>query len=265
MRRLALAAVALVAVSTAAAAQSPQSKRFYLALGDSQAYGVQPGKIGQPPAKFDTGYVDIVAARLRALNPALKVVNYSCPGESTVTFARGGCTWLAEGRKLHNPFRGSQLRAALAFLKAHRGQVSPITFTLWGNDIVPAFDSCPPKNFRACVGTRAPKVIADFAARFGSILRQLREAAPTARIVVTGPWNFDPDQPELTTPLWHPLLVAMRRESTGARATFVDLLPAFNRSKARLCAYSFICSAGDPHPTDAGYRAIAAAILRALA
>ena len=111
-------------MSAAAAAQRPKPQRYYLALGDSLAYGVQPDKVsrGLPPSAFDTGYVDIVAARLRALNPRLEVVNFGCPGESSVTFTRGGCPWLAEGRKLHDAFRSVQLQAALAFLRAHPGR-----------------------------------------------------------------------------------------------------------------------------------------------
>jgi hypothetical protein len=35
------------------------------------------------------------------------------------------------------------------------------------------------------------------------------------------------------------------------------------RAKARICALTFICSKGDPHPTDAGYRAMATAFLAA--
>jgi hypothetical protein len=47
------------------------------------------------------------------------------------------------------------------------------------------------------------------------------------------------------------------------------MLPAFNPSgsvtkeKARICALTFICSQSDGHPTDDGYRAMAAAVLAA--
>ena len=263
-----LGAATLLAVSAAGAAQSSRPKHYYLALGDSQAYGVQPTKIGRPPAAFNTGYVDLFAARLRGTNPKFELVNYSCPGESTRTFARGGCPWLAEGRKLHDPFGGSQLDAAIAFLKAHRGQVSPITITLWGNDVVPPFDTCG-KRLVACVRARSAQVIAAFEARLGPILHRLRAAAPGAVILVTGPWNFDEEHPELTTPLFGPLDAAMRRRAAAVNARFVDLLTAFNSgspaaAKARLCAWTYICS-GDPHPTDLGYRMIARAVERAWA
>ena len=35
---------------------------------------------------------------------------------------------------------------------------------------------------------------------------------------------------------------------------------ASRRQKARICALTFVCPSGDPHPTDAGYRAMAAAV-----
>ena len=51
------------------ASSSPQS--YYLALGDSIAYGFQPAKAkaGLAPSKFNTGYVDVFAARLRTIAP----------------------------------------------------------------------------------------------------------------------------------------------------------------------------------------------------
>src|SRR4029079_1373341 len=96
----------LVSVAATAALgpvyQTPQA--YYLALGDSLAYGMQPDKAaaGAPPARYDTGYVDVFAARLRKLTPKLQVVNYGCPGESLTTFAKGRCPWLTGARKLHD-------------------------------------------------------------------------------------------------------------------------------------------------------------------
>src|SRR5262245_18377386 len=97
-----LAAGSLLVIAAEGAAVEQTPKTFYLALGDSIAYGIQPGKAdrGLPPSGYRTGYVDVFAARLRKLSPKLRVVNYSCPGESTITYVRGSCPWLAEGRKL---------------------------------------------------------------------------------------------------------------------------------------------------------------------
>ena len=47
------------------------------------------------------------------------------------------------------------------------------------------------------------------------------------------------------------------------------MLPIFNppghgrKQQPRLCALTFICSKSDPHPTDAGYRALADAFMTA--
>ncbi len=247
--------------------QSPQS--YYLALGDSIAYGLQPDKYdrGLPPSGYRTGYVDVFAKRLRQIAPSIRVVNYSCPGESTVSFVHGGCPWLAEGRKLHDPFRGTQMKAALAFLAAHRGKVSPITIHLWGNDIDPVAEAC--RGDFACIKKRAPAAIAHIAARLGDILRRLRAAAPNAEIIVNGTWNFNADDLARTDPLFRSLGEAIRRATTGAKARFADLMPVFNpqgsvgRERARVCALLFICRRDDPHPTDAGYRAIANAVFAA--
>ena len=93
---LVLVVLVLPHVATSGALQRPvyqAPQGYYLALGDSITYGFQPtkAKAGARPSVFRTGFVDVFAARLRKLSPGIQVVNYGCPGESTVTFTRGGC------------------------------------------------------------------------------------------------------------------------------------------------------------------------------
>jgi lysophospholipase L1-like esterase len=257
--------LALAAMGTAAAAgprpvyQPPQS--YYLALGDSMTYGFHPDKAkpGARASAFDTGYVDVFAARLRKLSPNIQLVNYGCPGESSVTFTRGGCVGLADGFKLHDTFRGSQLKAALSFLRAHPGEVSPVTVTLWGAELAPLSQK----------GKRAPAAIASFASRFSSILRQLRAGAPGAEIIVTGAWNPEADRLAQTEPLYRSVDAAIARAAVASRARVANMFAALNGSgtvqaqQARLCKITYYCSKSDPHPTDAGYRAMADAFLAA--
>jgi lysophospholipase L1-like esterase len=238
--------------------QPPQG--YYLALGDSMTYGFQPTKANAPPSALRTGYVDVFAARLRKLSPTVKVVNYGCPGESTVTFLRGGCDWLKHGGKLHNRFRGSQLEAAQAFVRAHSGQVSPITVTLWGNDLpLPLSQNAK----------RAPRAIALFGSRLTSILEQLRAAAPNSEIIVSGAWNPEADRLAQAEPLYRSLDAAIRRSAAASRARVANMFAALNGTgnvktqQARLCRLTFVCSKRDPHPTDAGYRAMAGAFMTA--
>jgi lysophospholipase L1-like esterase len=224
---LALPRTAMSGTSQRPVYRPPQS--YYLALGDSMTYGVQPTKAkpGARPSDFDTGYVDVFAARLRKLSPKIEVVNYGCPGESTVTFTGGGCPALADGIKLHDAFRGSQLKAALSFLRAHPGEVSPITLTLFGNDWLPLLlDTC--KGDVVCVRKRAPSATAAFASRLSSILQRLRAAAPTAEIIQTGAWNPDPNQLQQLSPTYRSLEASIARAATASRARVARMLPVFN-------------------------------------
>ena len=233
------------------------------------AYGFQPGKArrGLPPSGFNTGYVDRFGARLRGLAPGIPVVNYGCPGESIVTFVKGGCPWLAEGNRLHNSFRGSQLDAALAFIRAHPGQVSPITITLWGNDIGALEEACD--RTPRCVRERAPRALRTMASRLRSILAQLRAAAPEAEIIATGAWNFEVDRLARVGFLYRSLDRRISRAAAIAGAHVADMHAVFNPPgtvaavRARICALTFTCSQGDPHPKNAGYRSMAKAFLAA--
>ncbi len=247
---------ALLFATTAAAASGPvyqPPQRYYLALGDSMAFGFRPTKPDTaPPSAFRTGYVDVFAAKLRKLAPGITVVNYGCPGESSVTFAKGGCDWLRHGGKLHDAFHGAQLDAAVAFLKAHPGRVSPITITLWGNDVLPLSQQ----------GKKAPAVIAAFATRFGAILKRLRAAAPASEIIATGAWNPEADKTPQADAVYQSLDAAIAQAAAASRARVAKIFPAF-KGKARLCKLTFFCTKGDPHPTDAGYRAMAAAFFTA--
>jgi lysophospholipase L1-like esterase len=265
-----IVAVALVATTVAAAGNGmpvfARPAAYYLALGDSIAYGLQPDKVdaGLPPSKFDTGYVDVFAARMRASSPHLRVVNYGCPGESTTTFLAGGCPWLADRtHRLHDPFHGAQMAAALAFLRAHRGQVNPITVTLASNDLSAFENAC--HNDLGCVRARAPRAIAAFASRLSTILERLRTADPGAEIIVTGLWSGDTLTFHQTDPLLRTVNATMARVTAAARGRFVDLFPVFDPQsaaarRARICALTYVCSRADGHPTNAGYRAIAAAV-----
>jgi hypothetical protein len=112
----------------------------------------------------------VLAARLR-IAPGIRVVNYGCPGESTVTFARGGCPSLAGDRKLHDAFRGSRVDAAPSFARAHPGEVGPIAITLWRNDIFPLSQK----------GKNAPSTIASGRVAPGLDPRAAPERRPEGR------------------------------------------------------------------------------------
>jgi lysophospholipase L1-like esterase len=275
-RRLTLALLLVAAAVSAAGAQRGAAREhaggpvfaapghYLLALGDSITFGMDPAKAtaGAPPSAYDAGFVDVFAARLRAVDRSLVVVNYGCPGETTTSFIHGGCPWTQGGHGLHDGHAGTQLEAALAFLHAHQGQVSPIMLNLWGNDAAALSSAC---NDRIpCVKSRFPAALAQFQNRLNQILHALRPAAPGAEIIVTGDWNtYVPDLPG-TDPLWKALDAAIARTAAGHGARFADPFPVFNpkgstgAEKAAVCRLTLICSRWqDAHPSVAGYRALA--------
>ena len=89
--RLVAFVAAFIAVITgalpaaAAPGQYQAPRKYYLALGDSLAYGFQRNGV------FNAGYVDDLSGRLGTVRP-LTTVNYGCPGETTGSFIALHCT-----------------------------------------------------------------------------------------------------------------------------------------------------------------------------
>jgi lysophospholipase L1-like esterase len=265
----ALAALALTVAAATAASPPPRlapPRSYYLTLGDSIAYGFQTAKAlaGLPPEPFNTGYADLFAARLAQLRPRIATVNYSCPGESTASFLLP-CIWKTSGHALHNDYPGSQLAAALAFLAAHRGKVSPITLSLNGNDANDFLQTCPPGDL-ACIQAGAPAAIAAYQARLTSILRLLRASAPGAEIIVVGAYDPNIGAFAFADPLFTQLNQAQQAAAATVRARFADPFPVFNpqgdpaAETAAICTLTLLCSQADGHPSDTGYRALAAIV-----
>jgi len=242
-------------------------KGYYLALGDSVAYGFQSFKFqaNQPPSAYNTGYVDLFGARLHQIRPGIVTVNYGCPGESTETFVNGPCIWTATGRQLHDAFEGTQLQAAIKFLETHRGLVSPITLTLWGNDLPLLLNPCTVNNQidLACVQANAPGFIAGLAGRIFAILQKVRSAAPDAEIIVTGAVDESVNFLPFADPLFQAFNTSLREAAAANRARFADPFPVFNpqgnnvAEVQAICTLTLLCVQNDIHPSDAGYQALA--------
>jgi lysophospholipase L1-like esterase len=159
---------------------------YYLALGDSLAQGVQPAT---PPLasgvtlgesiETDAGYAnDLYTHYARAFHGALRLVKLGCPGETTTSMLTG------TGSPCSYP-QGSQLAAALAFIKAHRGEIGLITIDIGANNV----DGC------VSTGTISESCVASGVAALESdlpqILGALRDAAGP-RTVIAGMNLYDP-------------------------------------------------------------------------
>jgi lysophospholipase L1-like esterase len=143
--------------------------RYYLALGDSLSQGVQPDAAGVS-VRTGQGYADRLYAVLRRAQPGLRLVKLGCPDETTVTMIHGGiCGYRG----------GSQLAAAVAFLRAHRAQTSLVTLDIGANDPETCLTTPTPASLVTC----ATKVIPDAIGNLGTILTRLRRADSGAHIV----------------------------------------------------------------------------------
>jgi lysophospholipase L1-like esterase len=275
-----MAAAALTACSSPPVAKPPPPASYYLALGDSLSRGVQPDAAG---ASVETGqgYPDLVYATLLASHPALRLVRLGCPGETTKTMMHGGiCHYSA----------GSQLAAATAFLRAHRGHVFLVTIDIGANDLEDCGNRPSLTQLASCIG-QLPKATANVAA----ILASLRAAAgPGVRIV--GMNYYLPALAEwrsgllgrATAKLSEKFAVAyddlLKRAYGQAGITVANVFEAFEttnfgdpvtvpgigsvpRNVARICQWTWECAppprGPNQHANAAGYRVIAGAILAA--
>jgi lysophospholipase L1-like esterase len=149
------------------------------------------------------------------------------------------------------------MAAAEAGIAASPGQVSPILIAIGANDVFAAANACGSLT-NQCFQKLLPQVLANLSTNYGQILARLRKAAPNAEIIALGLYN-----PFFTVDPSNSLATAVnqiiQQAAQANRARFADSLPAFNLTApqpATLCALSFICTAGDIHPTDQGYQVI---------
>lgn len=135
---LGIGAQASAHVHAASHAVAPSS--YYLALGDSVPVWNRPNS-----------YPNLLLARHQARLPGLRLNDIAISGETTTSMLKGG-----------------QYRAALAFLRAHRGHIALITIDIGGNDVVGcalSLETADPKspcslNARATIKRNLTKLLA---------------------------------------------------------------------------------------------------------
>lgn len=248
-------------------------KDYYVAVGDSLAFGYQQAKLDNAlatntysEALFNTGYVDDFAAAMRASgeNPE-KVINFGCPGETSssllsATNATTGCTTYP--LPIHRNHPGTtQIAAAVAFLKKHANETSPVTLDIGANDLLAVIRGCAFDP--TCIQTAAPAAFFQIAQNTTIALRSMKAVAPRAKYIVIGLYN-----PTFTLPGGDALTQAFNSTIAGVAAnegaTFADPFnainhnPAYPNEAASVCSLVAICTPlQDIHPFDNGYQAIA--------
>jgi lysophospholipase L1-like esterase len=290
-RRMAALLVSAALLSLAASAPAAAVKpRYYLALGDSLAQGMQP-QSGGITVNTNEGYADQLYAIERARIPGLKLVKLGCGGETTTSFlsGRGNSLALLLGC---NPAGGSQLAGAERFLRAHRhrGEVALLTLDIGANDVVGCASGA--KFDISCV-TRGVEHIS---ANLPRIMHRLRRAAasgvPMASMTLYDPflqlYLTPDDQTEalLIDGYAHNLNrslerlyrfahfrvahvdTAFRTYEISATTTLAGQAQPVPVAVGEVCRLTWMCAAGplgpNIHPNSSGYKLIARAFIAAL-
>ncbi len=254
-------ALALLFVLAPSAFAAPRSfalvgpKQYYLALGDSLAFGYQPD------LNYDEGYANYFYANLQN-HGVSHYANMGCPGETSNTLINGGCPYPFL-RKF--PYVGAQLNAALFYLSLLPGQVSPVTLDIGANDFLPdiTLSSC---------SINVSKFQSDLAT-LDTNLRQTILPKLHAALTVNGKLTgdllvmnyYDPYQNACPNTIPYVQMVNQHiANDISGYATLVDVFSAFGgATTSHICSYTWECSFfHDVHATSTGYGVIAQAFER---
>lgn len=262
---------------------SPETRSYYVSLGDSYAVGYQPS----PTPGATSGYTGVVATSTR-----MTLANFGCGGATSTSILSGeGCRApfgpsAATGAVAY-PTR-SQAAAAEAFVRAHRGHVGLVTVSIGGNDIT----TCAAQVDQiGCLATALSRIERNVA----TLVRGLRAAAgPGVPIigltypdVLLGLWVYPPGSPDhaeaslSVTAFESYVNPALASAYANASATFVDVTAATGAytpltetttvapygtipvAVASVCDLTWFCAKGNIHATTAGYGVIGRQIVAA--
>lgn len=292
VRYLAIAAAALLVSGCDAASEAVDSiddigndadVYYYVSVGTSLSVGVQPNSSGTLLLSND-GYPNQLFDAIRAdfeaggQNRELRLVKLGCPGETIDDMVNGGsCPYLA----------GSQLDAALEFLRDNGDKVFLLTIDMGANDFRNA--GCITNSVDVdCVNTVSDRIATDLAA----VLAALAGAADPATTILgmnyynpyLSSWLEGPDGQVLATDSAQAGVVfndSLSATYATAGMPMADVYTAFESddfstmvstslpppndmlpvSVANICVFTYMCDAPpvgpDIHANAAGYSLIA--------
>jgi lysophospholipase L1-like esterase len=247
----AVAPVARAAPKHAALATLVGVKKYYMAVGDSLAFGYQPD------LNWADGYSTDFSDQMKSSRGLSTYDNLACAGETTVTMLNGGCPyWYA--RKYF--YTRSQISAALGYLGKHAGQVSPVTLDVGANDLGNCYtnkviNTTCANAALATIGTNLPKIVSQLKNKLNG----------TGDLLMMN--YYDPYQNESPTTLPYVQRLNSIIANVGAAygVRVVDVYTIFhtgsypNGGNSNVCNWTWMCSVfNDIHANSAGYSQIAA-------
>ncbi len=238
-------------------------KSYYLALGDSLAFGYEPN------LDWSHGYAQQWYSSDLHGKGSGSITNYGCNGEKASTFVNGGCPyWYL----VHNFYTGAQLNAAVSFLNKHPSTVSPVSLDIGANDLLPDINSS------TCVvsATWATDLANVDSLLKGTILPKLTTALTNSSGQRTGDLvmmlYYDPYQNKCPNSVSYvqELNTHLVADGSSFGVYFADAFTAFGGATTpnpNICTYTWMCSSSaDIHATGGqsgepgnGYKVISGA------
>lgn len=296
-RRVPTAVLAILAVLAVVAAgcsssgskkagHSKAAEQYYVSLGDSYATGYQVTDPSGSGANTTNGFAYQIPPLAKAKGYDFKLMNFGCGGATTTSILNSqGCPAPALGPGA-TPYDGmTQIAAAEAFLRQHKGHIGLITVSISGNDVTSCAKAADPIS---CVTTAVQSIKTNVTALVG----RLRAAAPNVPIVGTTypdvilAGYLTPAGKNLATlsvtafkALINPALQASYASAGGK---FVDVTAASGAygpmtetttlapygdipvPVAKVCELSFMCQYQNIHATTPGYHLIAQLVVDTL-
>ncbi|HEX9037033.1 MAG TPA: SGNH/GDSL hydrolase family protein [Ktedonobacterales bacterium] len=256
---LALALMASMSFAPAAFAARPRpaalvgTKPYYLALGDSLAFGYQPN------LDFSHSYPQQWYSSDLSKHHVKSYTNLGCNGETSNTFINGGCPY---AYLLHTYYLGAQLNAALSFINAHSGQVSPVSLDIGANDLLPDINSS-----NCSVSSSWSTDLTNLDTNLTKTILPKLVAALTVNGARTGDLvmmnYYDPYQNVCPNSLSYVQTLNQHLASDAAQfnVPVSDVYTAFGGSTTpnpNICTYTWMCSIyTNIHATTSGYGVIA--------
>ena len=225
---------------------------FYLALGDSLAAGYQP----DPTVSWAHGWVFQFGAMLNKIAP-VQVTDLAIPGECSDTLVQGGLNPDCPTKQTDSP---SQLAEAVSFIKAHPGQVNPITVEVGGNDLNGHKNELlggTPAQQQAQLHTLFPVLVHNWTLTFEG----LREACRTCTIIAVDQYSPFPRGSLKTSvaPIFTTYNGLLAKTAAPFKVRVADVYTPF---VGKEMAYTWIAR-GDIHANTTGYAVMAGVVANA--
>ncbi len=192
----------LLTTGTSGAAAAPAPVKYYLALGDSVAFGYAPPQVTPPQAYLHArnfkGYPEYLASWF-----GLQDANASCPGETSSSFIEvnaqsNGCensigsdSGYRDAYPLHVHYSGNQLAYATQFLAANGASTKLVSINIGANDIF----VCQATTSDQCTGADFPATLNTIAQNLGTILHGLRATGYHGKLVVLAYYSISYTDP----------------------------------------------------------------------